>query len=74
MQCKLEYGPSMQFALFNFLFCMMSKDKLYGAKMQLFCWGEQTEQVIFKWFPQVIITLGDNVCHYSYINHHNTAR
>lgn len=74
MYCKLEYGPSMQFTFFNFLVFIRSKDKLCGAKMQIFSWGKQTEQVIFKWFPQVIVTLGDNVCHYSYINHHNTAR
>lgn len=56
-----------------FFFCIRSKDKLYGAKMQIFSWEEQTEQVISKWFPQVIIILKDNVYHYSYINHHNTA-
>lgn len=74
MQYKLEYGPSIQFACFNFLFLIRSKDKQYGAKMQIPSREEQTEQVIFKWFPQVIIILKDNVCHYSYINHHNTAR
>lgn len=70
---KVKYGPSIQLALFHFLFCIRRKDKLYETKMQIFSGEEQTEQVIFKWFPQVIIILKDNVCHYCYINHHNTA-
>lgn len=45
---KVKYGPSIQLALFHFLFCIRRKDKLYETKMQIFSGEEQTEQVIFK--------------------------
>lgn len=49
MQGKVEYSPCIEFVLFNFLF--LHKEQRWGAQLQLFSWGEQTEQVIFRWFP-----------------------